>query len=331
MARPAEDSSPEVQAFQQIYKKLQEMVAQTVSPITEISNSLQASLRPLYEVAAQAAMSDTLQALNELSERQTRFVQEIAASAFSQNIERLAASMKAMAASVHQMLQKAELSAQEVRPVFEGAGFWFVPSMPMHILWEVKRLKEQDDLSPNTLRRFILEYFREENSAALREVVEKWRSDPMFDPRMHIFEDALGAHLAGKYTLSIPALLPHVEGIAGCIVGVTPGSMKGILSDIKKVTQEETSFLAPVTGDAWVVEMDKSYEYLNFEDFHDKLEEMGCTEGQFLHRHAILHGVQVNYASEENSLRAFLLLDGLYELNRWENKIKEQDNKQRRH
>jgi AcrR family transcriptional regulator len=313
-------------AYQTHWKEIMEGLVSTITralaPLTRIPIP-QIPLAPLHEAIAQAAATHMQQVLNKYAEQQAELLRsltiEMSLQKLFEPIEQRGRQltvliMKAMSEPVRHMLQEAELVADEVGPVFRDAGFWLTPSMPMSILWETKRLKEQGELSADTLKQVILEYFREDNGAALEEMLDEWRDDPRFAPRMHIFEDALEAHLAGKYTLSVPTLLPHIEGIASCIVGIKPGSPSKIMDRVEEVIVEDSWILRRVAEDVLVKEIKKSYGYLDFDNFDEELKKEGRTEGQLLHRHAILHGVQVNYASEENSLRAFLLLDELHRL-----------------
>ncbi len=57
----------------------------------------------------------------------------------------------------------------------------------------------------------MLEYFRDDECSALRDMVDRWN---LFqDWRGLVFEDAFEAHKGGKYTLSVPALAPQIEGM----------------------------------------------------------------------------------------------------------------------
>ncbi len=57
----------------------------------------------------------------------------------------------------------------------------------------------------------IPEYFRHNDHAALRDMINGWNLFP--EQRMQILEDAFEAHKCDKYTLSISALAPQIEGI----------------------------------------------------------------------------------------------------------------------
>ena len=54
-------------------------------------------------------------------------------------------------------------------------------------------------------------YFRENDHAALWDMIDRW--DLYAEWRRQVFEDAFEAHRSDKYTLSVPALAPQIEGM----------------------------------------------------------------------------------------------------------------------
>ncbi len=54
-------------------------------------------------------------------------------------------------------------------------------------------------------------YFRHNDHTALQDMISRWTLFP--ERRRRIFEDAFEAHKCGKYTLSVSALAPQIEGI----------------------------------------------------------------------------------------------------------------------
>lgn len=76
----------------------------------------------------------------------------------------------------------------------------------------VKELADQpDEEVKRRLDAEIPEYFRENECAALRDMVDRW--DLFSGWRRCVFEDAFDAHKNGKYTLSVPTLAPQIEGM----------------------------------------------------------------------------------------------------------------------
>lgn len=54
-------------------------------------------------------------------------------------------------------------------------------------------------------------YFRGDDHAMLWDMVDRWDVFPQW--RRRVIEDAFEAHKSGKYTLSVPALAPQIEGM----------------------------------------------------------------------------------------------------------------------
>lgn len=141
---------------------------------------------------------------------------------------------------------------------------------------------------------------------------------------MFIFENALDAHKHSKWTLSIPALLPQIEGIAIDILRERGLDFSRKSLVIKKSAKRKTAqtlasqvfSLLPIDSFS-LSEMVAIYTLLHYLEgqlygWTDFLGEANQSEEQdSLNRHAILHGVQINYASQENSLKCFLVLDAL--------------------
>jgi hypothetical protein len=140
---------------------------------------------------------------------------------------------------------------------------------------------------------------------------------------MQIIEDALQAHIAGSYTLTVPALLPLVEGILVSVVGGRPPRAQGGLGAFVQATIEamymdamhESSKEAVISYLGGVgVYANVEPEFFTPERFPEWLSARGLIGPQVLHRHAIMHGVQTDYATKENSLRCFFILDVLSSL-----------------
>lgn len=198
---------------------------------------------------------------------------------------------------------------------FVECGLWLTPSMTPGIVRIAVEKYEQGKkrVIPNIVEGF----YRRNNHEMLKHAVASWSDIEFYSPRMHIFKDALDAHISGKWTLTIPTLLPHIEGIAGEIlrsnglhikkeIAIFDGGAKTVPSSVFRnfPELEETSI-----------------KYIVISSFLDYLERTLYISSSFenskirilakLNRHAILHGYQINYATRLNSLRCFLALDSL--------------------
>lgn len=214
-----------------------------------------------------------------------------------------------------QMLQE-YVKRKEIDVPFTECGLWLTPSMTPDLVATVVERYEQG--KKRTIPALIDGFYRRNSWGILRDAVRSWESYEFFTPRMPIFYDAVEAHIDKKWTLTIPALIPHIEGIAGEILlanGISftkeaiiistgqktyPGSVFGKLSADKVSPTMDviiSSLLYYLEGTL--------YEYKDFEDF-PKIRRL-----RTLNRHAVMHGYQINYATRLNSLRCFLASDSL--------------------
>lgn len=231
--------------------------------------------------------------------------------------------------SIQEMLDRAEVDANEVGPLLEQANFWLSPSMNLDLLYALKAIAESGDATPERIVSAFVEYYEDDEWAKLKGMVSSWHDNHYFVDRMHIITDALEAHLDGKYTLVIPALLSQVEGIASSILETPAGRSTELVKSA--VTDRQGEFLRAASKDILIkfVTSPMGYgsvptRYFTPEKFHEWLESKGVPESQSINRHGILHGVDVHYDSKEKSLRVFLLLDVFYGMRRdeWDPRLR---------
>ncbi|MFC1968989.1 hypothetical protein ACFLVF_00660, partial [Chloroflexota bacterium] len=108
------------------------------------------------------------------------------------------------------------LRRKDIAIPFTECGLWLTPSMtPSLVLLVIERYEQG---KKRTIPAAIDGFYRQNNWRVLSDAVKRWESYEFFKPRMPIFYDALEAHIRKKWTLTIPALIPHIEGIAGEIL-----------------------------------------------------------------------------------------------------------------
>jgi hypothetical protein len=100
---------------------------------------------------------------------------------------------------------------EDAKEAFREAGWPITPSMTKQVKDRVVELHKQG--KTGYASQVILGYYRRKNYQNLKLAIESWENHSLFKPRMHIIQDAFEAHCSGLYTLSVPALLPLVEGI----------------------------------------------------------------------------------------------------------------------
>jgi hypothetical protein len=147
--------------------------------------------------------------------------------------------------------------------------------------------------------RAIANYFAKDDWALVTAMSEEWFDIPYFKAREPIVRDAIAAHRSGKFTLSVPTLLPLAEGLAAEIVGPIPNVnvVKQVARDWK--TQEQELWTQLYVD----VVIDVMYGNVDF-----------ANKPPYLNRHFILHGRAADYATDLNSLRVILLVDSVAHL-----------------
>jgi len=220
-------------------------------------------------------------------------------------------------------LMESEAKKRRVAKAFEECDLWLAPSM-MELTDKVVQLYYEG--KKQVIPSIIARYYKRNNWAILEKTAGSWKSNSFFRPRMVIIYDALEAHINGKYTLSVPALLPHIEGIAREIVEKynLPKLDKPLIyrenaygedgektypsSVFAQVGISDLSFEEWVAVESLLYYLERTM-YLSPRGRGKKLEDFATKD--ILNRHSILHGAHMKYATSMNSLKCFLALDVL--------------------
>ncbi len=192
---------------------------------------------------------------------------------------------------------------------FKEAGWPIAPSMPKQLKDRVVALYQHGKTRYTS--QTIMGYYRRNNYQNLVSAVERWQDHPLFAPRMHIIKDTLRAHCNGNYTLSIPTLLPQIEGILNDYVHSNNLSAKfGKIAEVYKAVigdLDEYSLSTWAIANTLLYQLQSNtYVYTSFEGELAKSVRTRKTT-----RHTVLHGVAISYDKPSNSLKVFLILDSL--------------------
>ncbi|MFZ4662486.1 MAG: hypothetical protein ACOYNY_36090 [Caldilineaceae bacterium] len=193
--------------------------------------------------------------------------------------------------------------------VFKAVGWTIAPSMDRELREKVVLLHQQN--KARHISQVIIGYYHRNSFEKLRDTVATWETSPLFSSRMHIFKAALKAHCEGSYTLSVPTLLPQIEGILNEYVKVNNLAAK--LGKIEKVYNAVIGDLDEYPLTSWAIANTLLYQlqtntftFTNFEvEFRKSANKRKTT------RHTVLHGIATNYDKPIHSLKAFVLLDAL--------------------
>ncbi len=191
---------------------------------------------------------------------------------------------------------------EELKRILCARGWWI---LPREINGPVKRELIRLGRGDKTLGidRYLCSRFSENDGARLGERIEAWFKLPYFAERKPIILDSSDEHKVGKWTVTVPTLLPLVDGV------------------MRRFRKEH---LRRSKNAKKVMHVDKFLDYYR----RNQLKLFGKSLDTFMrkqvfayfdfsngvspspiNRHGILHGEIFDYATEANSLKVFLLLD----------------------
>jgi hypothetical protein len=192
---------------------------------------------------------------------------------------------------------------------FNSAGWTIAPSMNYELREKVVLYHQQN--KTRYVSRVILGYYHKDDFSKLKNTVEAWEKNLYFAPRMRIFRAALKAHCEGNYTLSVPTLLPQIEGILNEYVKAN--NLDARLGKVKEVYSAVINDLDEYPLSSWTIAntllfqlQTNTYTYTDFEVEFNKSSNSRRTT-----RHTILHGIATDYDKPIYSLKLFVLLDAL--------------------
>jgi hypothetical protein len=212
----------------------------------------------------------------------------------------LAASLKPLAllatrgfAEIWQAENELERTAD--RALFE-MGWWLPPTARMDFAAEVWRLALAGDRLAVRAEMNEASHSRE----FVRVVSHDWMRLPVFAARRRFFLDALADHRRGRYRVSIPTLLPHLEGIAMAAFAPAVKNAK-----MGKVITEAAAYDS-LMGDAKVKVVTTLWDSEGFVEL--------SPADRRLNRQRILHGRSTGYGTAVNSTKLLFTFDLLASL-----------------
>lgn len=135
----------------------------------------------------------------------------------------------------------------------------------------------------------------------MREIIDRWEQHPLLTDRATILRAAAEAHIEGRYELSVPAILPQVEGILA----------QGFEHQRRMRQTDYEEYARRLTSDLLRGYDEAANRFIT--DFLLAGFEWGGAPGSDLSRHAILHGYDTTYATAAKSLKAILIFDHVQE------------------
>ena len=194
-------------------------------------------------------------------------------------------------------------------------GVWAIPSLLPYPLSRCTQLVKEGKLQE--ARAEIVRYC---SANWLESQLPRWLKMPELADRRSLLTQALAAHRAGQFVLSISSLVPHLEGIisdrmvrrlpAG-EMNFRPGSKLGQFWD-SALEGSDTPFAFRRVIESTMEFVLEGPVLETFKAWLDR------TSDTFPNRHAVAHGKFIEgLYTEENSIKAFLLLDTLAHILAW--------------
>jgi hypothetical protein len=196
----------------------------------------------------------------------------------------------------------AEFYADTMRKELAQRGWFIAGSLYPHQFEPLARALKME--AEDQVEEFLKIHVRGLVSDVKKSAMKRWQE------RAEILADAFDAHIAGKYTLSVPVLLAQADGISADLFGAylftkNKGSIKAAASRVIKNHLQKRPLAKSFVG--LLIE---ASGLLRETRKRDKLVASGliCSP---LNRHGVLHGLDCDYATEANSLRGIALISFL--------------------
>lgn len=188
---------------------------------------------------------------------------------------------------------------------FVKSGWWAIPTLPTSL--RATALECYRETGERGLSKTLLRYYRTNGCAELKATIESWMDQPGFLLRQKIVRQALGAHVRGQYFLTVPVLFAQVESLCLEAIAWIPK-----LKNKNRLRKEHVERLCEVLYAASNVSPRGFMEQTAATFDGGELRRREATIGVF--RDEVLHGQCLDYGTQLNSLKLFLMLDTLHYL-----------------
>ena len=187
-----------------------------------------------------------------------------------------------------------------------------------------------------TLRHEFINYFSKSDFVNLMAMVEGWGDNPLFKPRMRIFQDCIRLlkYNNGRYNPSIfliPTLISQIDGILTAYLiqneftFVKHNNRLGWMDKNTKFDQSRNNIYKKIfdssVQDYSFIDAPTSFEFLEVGGefilntlFQTAYPTQKLKKPFGLSRHKIMHGEYLRYGRKDHLYRSFLILDFLYGL-----------------
>jgi hypothetical protein len=184
---------------------------------------------------------------------------------------------------------------------------WFLPlDITIPAVYHLAELIESND--EKEINRLLVKFYTERLDEVLNSLVAT------YPDRAHLFRSAFKAHNCKEYDLSIPVLLAQADGVCYDMLKVKLFSRECAKPKTKEALEKEIGSIRLVSICDLFLEPLRSGSALMLNPNQMKQKRDSIPEYRVLNRHEIMHGVDKNYGSEVNSLKAIAQLDYLRDI-----------------
>ena len=204
-----------------------------------------------------------------------------------------------------------KISKEEAVQILKRYKWCISGSFPTTFLFSVVSVGKEPGNHRKEINQLFIEYFSRNNFQNLRRMVESWKNNSLFSPRMKIIRDALAIFMhsvntrRNYYTVVLPPLLAQIDGIFSQILeknGIDIRTLRGYREKKNRFSQIGRRIIDE--------ELQNLMEDIFLNILFERAEYGDMTTYSF-NRHKILHGEYLRYGRKDNVLRAFLILDFL--------------------
>lgn len=208
----------------------------------------------------------------------------------------------------HEFAERYKITEEEATAILRKYKWIIGPSLSIDFVYSVIEIGKQNGNQHNAINQLFIDYLTGDKCQNLTGIVDNWKTNPLYKPRMKIFRDCVGAlqmrnRNFNPANLVIPTLIAQIDAIL-----LDYMRSKGI----SKSDKEWRRKLRELTGNGLSSELanDLLLEIL----FQKAYPGLPLNIPTTFNRHKILHGENTRYGRIDNALRAFLLLDFLADL-----------------
>jgi len=301
----------------------------------EMMEAFNESLRPrfLEELAAQAAehqkvmqgMAEAINVTGRTFGALSQSLIDVHASAFTaveavraglELPSRLLGQLDSLKTELPNTLRAVSLVSQDIidgvtqdLETMHESGWWMVDEIVGHLAYSAYRRALREERTEKTFSRLMSALLRENEWKVIKDLKKRWQGHTFIDPRrLAIIFDAVDAHVEGKYTLSIPTLLPQIEFF-----------VKEVLAKKNEAFEELKPSKVPSGTYIQIMHIHAArYFYANILfmsiGYREKLEDEEKKFVEKTNRHLTLHGENPDYPDEGFSTKLILYLDKVFRL-----------------